>query len=219
MHKKSTVGVLVSGGLDSAALAALCAEAGRVVTPIYIRQGLRWEAIELYWLHRFLKKLNHPRVRPLQIFSLPMADLYDRHWSVRGSRIPGARSSDRAVYLPGRNLVLTVKAAIFCAMQGLGELALGPLDHNPFPDATPKFFKQWEKAISLGLKRPLKILTPFRTWSKVRVIQAAQRFPLELTFSCLSPKGRAHCGRCNKCAERKKAFRKARVADKTIYGR
>src|ERR1044072_3542881 len=95
--------VLVSGGLDSDVLAAELAERHTVV-PVYIRQGLAWEAVEMYWLRRFLKALKNPRVRPLQVFSLPMADVYAGHWSVKGKNVPGARTPDRAVYLPGRNL-------------------------------------------------------------------------------------------------------------------
>jgi 7-cyano-7-deazaguanine synthase len=38
-----------------------------------------------------------------------------------------------------------------------------------------------------------------------------------LTFSCLAPQGRRHCGRCNKCAERKRAFRQAGIPDPTKY--
>ena len=44
-----------------------------------------------------------------------------------------------------------------------------------------------------------------------------QRMPLEFTFSCLNPKGYDHCGECNKCVERKKAFFAAGVFDKTRY--
>jgi 7-cyano-7-deazaguanine synthase in queuosine biosynthesis len=42
---------------------------------------------------------------------------------------------------------------------------------------------------------------------------------LELTFSCINPKGYEHCGDCNKCTERKKAFFAAGVFDKTRYKR
>jgi 7-cyano-7-deazaguanine synthase len=41
--------------------------------------------------------------------------------------------------------------------------------------------------------------------------------PLELTFSCIAPAGELHCGRCNKCAERRAAFREADREDRTSY--
>jgi len=44
-----------------------------------------------------------------------------------------------------------------------------------------------------------------------------KRLPLEATFSCLNPKGYDHCGECNKCTERKKAFFAVGMTDKTKY--
>src|SRR6185437_3877144 len=134
-----SVAVLVSGGLDSDVLFADIAERYGNVLPIYIRQGLAWETVELHWLRRFLNALNNPAIRPLRVLQVPMADVYGAHWSVRGSRVPGKRSPDKAVYLPGRNLILTVKTAVLCAQEKIPTIAVGSLDHNPFADATPAF--------------------------------------------------------------------------------
>jgi 7-cyano-7-deazaguanine synthase len=41
--------------------------------------------------------------------------------------------------------------------------------------------------------------------------------PLELTFSCIAPAGSLHCGQCNKCAERQRAFRLSSMPDPTRY--
>jgi 7-cyano-7-deazaguanine synthase len=212
-----SVAVLASGGLDSCALIGELARTRRV-TPVYIRQGLAWEDVELYWLERFLKALKSPRVGRLDVFTLPMTDVYPQdHWSVGKKKAPGARTPDKSVYLPGRNLILVVKAAVFCAMKKIPALALGSLDHNPFPDATPGFFQAYAKALGMGLSQPLQIETPYRKMSKAAVIKRNADLPLELSFSCLAPAGKKHCGRCNKCAERKKAFKKAGVEDRTTY--
>src|SRR4051812_39228867 len=126
---KNSVCVLASGGLDSCALIGDLARK-RTVHPIYIRQGLAWEAVELYWLDRFLSSFRRkpesrlgPGVRrgdgfvkPLVVFDLPMADLYGNHWSTGHGKVPGHRTHDREVYLPGRNPVLIVKAAVYCAL-------------------------------------------------------------------------------------------------------
>jgi 7-cyano-7-deazaguanine synthase len=210
------IAVLVSGGLDSCVLAGELSRK-RTVYPIYIRQGLVWEDVELYWLRQFLKTLSNPRIKPLQLFSLPMGDVYGKHWSVGNGKVPGHRSDDREVYLPGRNLALTVKAAVYCAMHKIPAIAIGSLDHNPFPDATPGFFRAYSRALCMGLGRHVRIETPYRQLSKVEVIKRGRDFPLEFSFSCLAPKGKKHCGQCNKCAERQKAFRKAGVEDKTNY--
>ena len=68
-------------------------------------------------------------------------------------------------------MILSVKAAVFAAMNKISMLALGPLDHNPFPDASPRFFRTWGKALSLGLAEPIKILAPYRHLSKVEFVR------------------------------------------------
>jgi 7-cyano-7-deazaguanine synthase len=44
-----------------------------------------------------------------------------------------------------------------------------------------------------------------------------KELPLHLTFSCINPTQGVHCGTCNKCAERRKGFRDAGLADDTAY--
>src|SRR3989338_2696832 len=93
---------LISGGLDSAVLLRRLLKHGYVI-PVYVRCGLVWEPAEMYWLRRLLRALSTPALRPLRAIPLPMRALYGPHWSLTGRRMPGARSADAAVYLPGRN--------------------------------------------------------------------------------------------------------------------
>jgi 7-cyano-7-deazaguanine synthase len=48
-------------------------------------------------------------------------------------------------------------------------------------------------------------------------MREGEHFPIDLTFSCIAPVGDLHCGRCNKCAERKHAFAAAGIVDQTEY--
>ncbi len=41
--------------------------------------------------------------------------------------------------------------------------------------------------------------------------------PLGLTFSCLAPQRGLHCGACNKCSERRRAFVEVGLHDPTEY--
>ncbi|HUI05578.1 MAG TPA: 7-cyano-7-deazaguanine synthase [Verrucomicrobiae bacterium] len=218
---------LVSGGLDSCVMLAELARRYRRVYPVFIREGLVWENAELSHLRRFLRVVavsparGRPRrsfaatIQPLTVLHFPVADLYEAHWSVTGRKVPGAKTADQAVYLPGRNLLLLSKAAVFCARHRIGVVALGSLGHNPFPDATPRFFREFSRVASDALGRGLKIVAPFRLLTKDRVVRRGVRLglPLHLSFSCLSPRRGRHCGRCNKCAERRRAFREAGVGD------
>ena len=211
------VGVLASGGSDSSILLVDLTERHAGVIPLYIRNGLVWEEAELYWLRRFLKAVARPAIGPLQILDLPMEDVYGAHWSMTGDAVPDLASGWQEVYLPGRNLILLSKAVVYCGLNDLDAIALGPLKTNLFADSSPEFFSGFQQLVRRALNRPLEILTPFSRLSKQEVMERGRRLPLELTFSCLSPHGMMHCGACNKCAERMAAFSDARLRDRTRY--
>jgi 7-cyano-7-deazaguanine synthase len=198
--------VLTSGGVDSAVLLSEALKAHRPVHPVYVRGGHRWEAAELHWLRRYLKALRRPALAPLHILSMPTGDLYAGHWSLTGRRVPGARSADGEVYLPGRNVLLLAKAAAFCALRRIPVVYIGPLKGNPFPDSTPRFFRAEESALAAGLHYNISIAAPFLRLTKAEVVSRGRGLPLHLTFSCLSPRGLRPCGRCNKCEEKRRVL-------------
>ena len=76
----------------------------------------------------------------------------------------------------------------------------------------------------LALGQPLEVVTPSAHLSKAEVLALAvvlgrgrSGLPIEHTFSCIAPADGSHCGRCNKCAERRKAFAEAGIEDRTQY--
>jgi 7-cyano-7-deazaguanine synthase len=212
-----TIGVLASGGLDSAILIGHLLRETRSVQPFYIRTGLVWQAEELPALERFLAAVATSDLAPLVVLDLPLADLYDGHWSLTGQDIPAADSPDEAVFLPGRNALLIVKAAVWCQLRGIGELAMAPLGTSPFDDAGSAFFHDFQAAINRGCQQPIRLARPFGEMGKRQVMSLGRGLPLELTFSCISPANGLHCGRCNKCAERQAAFADAKLEDRTVY--
>src|SRR5687767_1138797 len=123
--------VLFSGGLDSAVLLAEEAAVGDV-QPIYVSVGLAWEAVERQAAERLLAQLGaNGRTRPLVALRVDMTDVYAAtHWAVRGTP-PAYNTADEEVYLPGRNIVLLGKSAVYCAAARIHRLVIGTLDHNP----------------------------------------------------------------------------------------
>ena len=219
---RSDAAVLVSGGADSAVLSLELLGEHRRVFPLYIRFGLRWEETELAWLRAFLEttRVSRPGLMPLTVLDEPIAEVYGDHWSnARGSGVPDDRSSDDAVYLPGRNLLLAAKAAVWCRLRDIETLALGTLAANPFPDSTPEFFRDLESVLERAMDGRLSIVRPYSRLTKTDVLRrgAELDLPLHLTFSCLDPVTGRHCGVCNKCAERLGAFRTAGLPDRTEY--
>ncbi len=208
--------VLCSGGLDSVVMLAWAAQRAGV-HPIYVRAGLAWESQELAALRRIVQPSR--TIVPIAVVNFDVGDLYSTsHWAVRGTP-PAYDTPDEDVYLPGRNILLLSKAAVLAASRGLKRLVLGPLAGNPFPDATPAFFKAMSLALSLGLAHELSIEAPFATLHKAEVIRlgASLGVPLALTLSCMNPTNGMHCGLCSKCRERRDAFAEAGIEDRTEY--
>jgi 7-cyano-7-deazaguanine synthase len=214
----ATISLLLSGGLDSSILLGHLLRQGRRVQPLYVRCDLAWQAEELRAAGRFIDACAADgRVQPLVLLDLPVRDLYGDHWSVTGDGVPDAHSADDAVYLPGRNALLLVKAAVWCRLHGIDELALAVLESNPFADATPEFFAEFESALARATGGCVRIVRPFGAKSKREVMALGRGLPLELTFSCIDPRDGLHCGACNKCAERQAAFETVGAADPTEY--
>ncbi len=213
----SETGLLFSGGIDSAVLLGHLLAHDWQVVPFYVRTGCVWQAAELAAVERFLAALAQPRLHALVVFDLPIADLYGDHWSLSGADVPDDRTPDEAVYLPGRNPLLLIKPALWCRMHGIEQLSLATLASNPFPDATPEFFARFEAMLHAAMDGQVQISRPFEHFTKQRVLELGRDLPLEFTFSCLKPVGGLHCGRCNKCAERQRAFRGIGIFDPTEY--
>jgi 7-cyano-7-deazaguanine synthase len=217
--------VLLSGGLDSAVLAAQEARTYRV-HPVYVASGLAWEEGERRLVEDLLR---HPALAgapyalaPLTCLEFTMRDVYPAsHWAIKGTP-PAYDTPDEDVYLPGRNIALFSKVGVYAAAKQISRVVVAHLSSNPFPDATPEFFAAMSAALSLGLEASIEISAPFARLHKQDVVALGETLgvPYGLTLSCMNPAGLArttHCGLCSKCRERRDAFREAGVRDPTLY--
>ncbi len=214
---EAPIGLLLSGGLDSAILLVRLLAEGRTVQPFYIRSHLRWEPEELAATRALLAEHAQPGLRALVVLEMPVADLYAEHWSITGRDVPDGSTPDEAVYLPGRNALLILKAALWCVLNEVPQLALATLASNPFADATDEFFAKFERMVAVATGRAIRVWRPFDQLHKTEVMALAHEMSLVNTFSCLDPIAGRACGRCNKCHERQLAFRGAGRADPTHY--
>ena len=89
---KGPLAVLVSGGLDSAILVGNAIREFAAVHPLYVRQGLYWESVELQHLRRFLRAIRAPT---LCLRSVPGAAVLRRR-SPRDPPRPLGRPHHRA---------------------------------------------------------------------------------------------------------------------------
>src|SRR5438093_13766132 len=88
MLPEDQVCVLISGSLDSCVLAAELSQQYLKLFPVYVKGGLLWEPVEMFWLQKFLSSLKAKTIQPLTILRMPLDDLYQNHWSLTGKQIP-----------------------------------------------------------------------------------------------------------------------------------
>jgi 7-cyano-7-deazaguanine synthase len=202
--------VLVSGA-DSEVLVAEMLRRGWTVFPLYVRCGFVWEDAELVHLRRALRSLSRPRLKRLVVTSAPMKELMHGHWSLTGRGVPPRGSDDGSVYIPGRNMVLFLRAWLHAALHGCSLVAIGTLKANPFPDATAEFRAAARRALNIGMGVSIQVIAPYARLTKAEVLRHAGRFKLNLAFSCLRPRRGKACGRCSKCEELEMARRVAKL--------
>ncbi len=136
--------------------------------------------------------------------------------------------SARQVWIPGRNILfLSIAASFADSFSEPIDIIFGANkeEGQTFPDNTQKFITRMNKAITLGCLNDVKILAPFVNQSKLDMVLFLhnKNVPYEFSSSCYSVQGWTkdnkpiHCGRCESCLRRKRAFNTKELKDKTIY--
>lgn len=135
------------------------------------------------------------------------------------------------VVVPLRNAMFLQIAMIYAYTNGYDEVLLGShLDdctevngERMFPDCSPEFFKAFQLAMDLGTFRAdkkVKIVTASTLGlDKTNLIKLGVQLDADAIYNSWSCyKSNEHqCGQCDSCKNRKAAFEKAGIQDKTIY--
>jgi 7-cyano-7-deazaguanine synthase len=136
---------------------------------------------------------------------------------------------DYSIVVPIRNAVFLSIASAWAFTLNASLVAYGAHtgDKN-YPDCRPIFAKKLESSfnqgeidgIKTGLRKNIKIWSPYKEGlSKSDLIKVGFKTIGESifkTWSCYSG-GRYHCGFCESCNNRKIAFERAGIKDKTKY--
>ena len=165
-------------------------------------------------LDRLLAAPPFAALAPLAALDFTVRDLYPAVALGAARHAAGLRYAGRG-RLPDRpqRHAARRKAAIYCAQQGIGRIALGPLAGNPFPDATPRVLRRDGARAVARARAHARHRHAVRDMHKHDVIRLGVELgvPLELTLSCMNPRAGPHCGQCSKCRERRDAFHEAGV--------
>ena len=218
--------VLLSGGLDSAAVLAWMRREGYACHALSFRYGQRHgvELARAAEIARALGAVEHKVTEiDLRAFggSALTADI-----AVPKDRAEGEMSRGVPVtYVPARNTIFLAFALAYAETIGASDLAIGvnAIDYSGYPDCRPEFIAAFERLANLATASAtedgarFRIHTPLQHLTKAGIVTLALELgvPVGRTLSCYDPlPDGTPCGRCDACILRRKGFAEAGVADR-----
>lgn len=229
LSKKPAV-VLLSGGLDSATVAAIAARQGFEVNALSFSYGQRhsWELQAARKVAASLGIANHQIANiDLRIFggSALTADI----------AVPKGRTSKEMAnaiipptYVPARNTIFLSFALAWAEVLKCSDIFIGVnvLDYSGYPDCRPEYIQSYEQMANLATKagveghQRLKIHAPLIDLTKAQIIAKGLELGVDysLTSSCYDPApDGAPCGECDSCILRRKGFCENGLEDPLPY--
>ncbi len=221
--------VLLSGGLDSATVAAIALRDGFAVSALSFSYGQR-HSWELEAARRVAQSLGITAHRIANI------DLRVFGGSALTAEIdvPKGRSTDQMgdgipiTYVPARNTIFLSYALAWAEVLGANDVFIGvnALDYSGYPDCRPEYIRAFEAMANLATRaavegqQRLTIHTPLINLTKAQIIRQGIELGVDysLTSSCYDPAPHGHpCGQCDSCLLRQKGFREAGMTDPLPY--
>jgi 7-cyano-7-deazaguanine synthase len=217
--------VLLSGGLDSATVAAMALERGFDVVALSFDYGQRHRD-ELEAASRVAKALGLVEHRRIRV----ELEAFGGSALTAAAPVPKDRAIDASIpstYVPARNTVFLALALAQAEVSGAFDIFFGAnaLDYSGYPDCRPAFVEAFEALANVATKEAVegrgryRIHAPLIAMKKSEIIRAGVRLGVDyaLTHSCYDPLGGAACGRCDACLLRRRGFAEAGVPDPTRY--
>jgi 7-cyano-7-deazaguanine synthase len=221
--------VLLSGGLDSATVAAIARRDGYGVYALSFDYGQRHD-VEIEAAKRVAKAAGAERhvVLPIDLRAFGGSALTD------DIPVPKGRSEDDmaagipVTYVPARNTIFLSLALAWAEVLGTGDIFIGvnARDYSGYPDCRPDYLAAFQAMGNLATKGavegtlPVTIHSPLIDLTKAEIITLGTGLVVDysLTRSCYDPdsQGRA-CGACDSCALRLKGFAEAGRVDPAPY--
>jgi 7-cyano-7-deazaguanine synthase len=227
MEKSKKAISVLSGGLDSALATSLLAKDYDVhaITFDYGQRSARMEiksskaicqklgmehtVIELSWLAQLG---GSALTSEEEIPELTMDQLDDKEV---------CDETARKVWVPGRNVVFSSIALSFAEAEGAEKIIVGWdfEEAATFPDNSKEFLDAFNNLLKIGSLDNIQIEAPLIQMDKKEIVKLGDDIgaPLDISYSCYMGE-EWHCGVCESCMRRKRAFELAGVEDGTKYG-
>ncbi|WP_310151698.1 7-cyano-7-deazaguanine synthase QueC [Luteimonas sp. 3794] len=215
--------VLLSGGMDSAAVIAIAQEQGFDVHALSVRYGQRHTS-ELDAAVRVAAAMGVTAHKTVDV------DLR----SIGGSAltddidVPEAGGSGIPVtYVPARNTIMLSLALGWAEVLGAADIFCGvnAVDYSGYPDCRPEFVDAFERLANLATKAGvegagIRVHAPLQRMGKGDIVREGVRLGVDfgLTVSCYNADAQGlACGHCDACRLRADGFTAAGVPDPTRY--
>lgn len=128
--------------------------------------------------------------------------------------------SASSVWVPARNTVFTSIATSFAESIGAEIIIVGwdAEEAATFPDNSKEYLNAFNELISVGSPNNIKIEAPAIDLNKEEIVKLGVEVgaPMDISYSCYTGRQK-HCGICESCIRRKRAFKKVKIKDLTEY--
>lgn len=221
--------VLLSGGLDSATVAAIAGRDGFDVHALSFSYGQRHSS-ELDAAERVARHLGikQHKILPIDLRAFGGSALTD------DMDVPKNRDADEMsggipiTYVPARNTIFLSFALAWAEVLGSSDVFIGvnALDYSGYPDCRPEFIAAYQDMARIATKAGVEGLTklsihaPLISMRKAEIIQVGDSLGVDysVTVSCYDAgSDGAACGQCDSCVLRRKGFAEADLVDPTKY--
>jgi 7-cyano-7-deazaguanine synthase len=226
---------IMSGGLDSLCAAAYIKSykkyAIKIITFSYGQRAKR----ELVQSKKLAKALSSEEHRIVDINF--MKDLYGNSNVLTSNKLSIPSKFDVSIVVPIRNAIFISIAGAWAFSVNADLIVFGAhADDYNYPDCRPKFIKSISESLNIGeedkiisgINRKVSVWSPsLEGMSKYELLKIGHEILGDIIFeswSCYSNGKKIHkkilqCGVCESCINRKMAFTKAGIEDKTIYAK
>lgn len=170
--------------------------------------GIQHTVIELPWLKRLGKSAltSDAEIPKLKAEQLDDKEICDE--------------TARKVWVPGRNVVFTAIATSFAEAEDAEIIIVGwDLEEAvTFPDNSKEFLKAFNNVLEIGTLESVKIEAPLIELNKNEIVKLGDKInaPMNLSYSCYMGE-KEHCGVCESCMRRRRAFKESCIEDYTNY--
>ena len=126
-------------------------------------------------------------------------------------------------FVPGRNILFLTLAAVYAYQVGAEVVITGvcETDFSGYPDCRDEFVKALNRALCLGLEKPLQLVTPLMWLNKAQTWALADRhgrldYVRERTLTCYNGVVGDGCGTCPSCLLRQRGLQEYLTDRETI---